>query len=369
MKARQQKIYVNGKFLAKPKTGVQRFAHEILTALDNIISQSETYRALNFICLAPRMDNAANLPQWKNINITQHRYLSGNLWEQAALPWQARDGLLMDLCNIGPIFHPAQVAVIHDASVFTVPEVYTAAFRIKYKLTYFVLARTALRLITVSQFSRCELSRYIKVDADKIFVIPEGCEHILREKADSALLEKHNLQKGGYFLAVGSASPHKNLSALVMAMEQTDKNLPPLVVAGGSFAKVFRNQKIHSTDKLINVGYVHDAQLRALYENALAFVFPSLYEGFGLPPLEAMRCGCPVIASSRASLPEICADAALYFDPLNTAEIADCLTRVAGSKELQETLSRKGLAHAQQFSWQKAGRALLDMLVGVTDRK
>ena len=368
MNNNRQKIYINGRFLAQPKTGVQRFAEELLNELDRLI-EAPAYAELEFICLVPRMKSQGKLPEWKNILIEQHSIFAGNLWEQAVLPYLARAGLLVNLSNISPLFHHAQIAVIHDASIFTMPDAYSIPFRLKYKLVYFALARSALRLLTVSQFSQKELSHFLHIPAEKIGVLPEGSEHILRVEADTSILNKYHLDTEPYFLAVGSASRHKNINAVIAAIEKSDDSLPKLALAGGVFSKVFIDEGSVSTIKFIRLGYVSDAQLRALYEHALAFVFPSLYEGFGLPPLEAMRCGCPVMVSDRASLPEVCGEAAVYFDPTNIDEIASNLQGLAGSRELRMKLREKGLARARQFTWEKTARGLLGVLVQEVSKK
>jgi len=357
----KQNIYINGRFLTQPKTGVQRFAEELLNEVDCLIASPE-YANYQLTCLVPPNSYASQLPAWQNIHIKPCGKLKGNLWEQIDLPINARTGLLVDLCNIGPVFHFSQVVVIHDVSVFAVPEAYSSTFRLKYKLVYFALAHNKSRIFTVSQFSKKELCRFLHIPEEKIRVLPEGCEHILRIQPDDSILKKFSLGKQAYFLAIGSVSRHKNLKIVVEAMRGCEEELPNLVVAGGSFSKVFQSEKNILDPKIIRLGYVTDEQLRSLYENALGLVFPSLYEGFGLPPLEAMICGCPVLASNRASLPEVCGDAALYFDPTSAQDVADKLRQLAISHSLQDDLREKGLARAQQFTWKKTAHDFLKFI-------
>lgn len=362
MKKENRTIYFNGRFLVQPKTGVQRFAEEMLTELDGLVAES-TYSNYEFICLVPPENYPRGLPDWQNVRIHPCGRLKGNLWEQIDLPFAARQGKLINLCNIGPLLHPSQIAVIHDASVFSVPEAYSTAFRLKYKFIYLVLARSAIKILTVSQFSKIELSRYLHIIEEKIKVLSEGCEHILRTQADHSILDKFSLRGQPYFLAVGSASRHKNLNKVIEAMHSCGEDFPRLVIAGGSFSQVFRSEETIPTDKLIRLGFVTDAQLRSLYENALAFVFPSLYEGFGLPPLEAMACGCPVTASNTTSLPEVCGDAAIYFDPTSEEQIISSIRQLTNSHILRNELRKKGLERAQQFTWNKAARELLKIFI------
>lgn len=351
-------LYINGRFLTQPATGVQRFALEILTSLDKLLNSKNALK-INYICLIPPDTIMNSLPKWQNISIRACGFMHGNLWEQLELPFYSRKGMLIDLCNIGPLFHFSQIIVIHDASVFAMPLAYSTTFKLKYKLIYFVLSRTAKMVATVSQFSKKELSHYLKIKEDKIAVIPEGCEHILKAEMDDSILDKFSLRSQPYLLSVGSSSLHKNLNSVVKAMNLTREKLPRLVIAGGNFSKVFAQTDNPQDEGIIHLGYVTDGQLRALYENAVAFIFPSLYEGFGLPPIEAMICGCPVICSNRASIPEVCGDAALYFNPINITDIRAQIQQLVNDPSAQALLKQKGLLRAQYFNWERAARSLL----------
>ena len=354
-------IYFNGRFLAQPRTGVQRFAEELLTAFDNLVAGSE-YSDYRFICLVPPKKNSIRLPEWQKIQIKACGKLNGNLWEQIDLPFHARGGLLVDLCNIGPVFHFNQIALIYDASVFAVPDAYLWTFRLKYKFVFFVLSRIARKLLTTSQFSKHELSHYLHISEKKFDVISGGCEHILRVPPDDSLLQEHSLIGKPYFLAVGTSSRHKNLNAVIRAMQAYGDQLPNLVIAGGNFSKIFQNEELITSDKIIHLGFVTDGQLRSLYENALAFIFPSLYEGFGLPPLEAMACGCPVIASNRASITEVSGEAVLYVDATNVDQIGTSMQKLVNSDILYAELMQKGFEQAKLFTWKKAAQELLELL-------
>lgn len=351
-------IYFNGRFLTQPKTGVQRFAEELLTEFDHLVAGSD-YSDCSFVCLVPPEKDALRVPNWQNIQITTCGRLKGNLWEQIDLPISARNGLLVDLCNIGPIFHFKQIALIFDASVFAVPDAYSWTFRLKYKFIFFILSRISRRLLTTSQFSKKELSHYLHISEKRFQIISGGCEHILRVPADDSLLHEFSLRGKPYFLAVGTSSRHKNLNAVIKAMQAYGDQLPNLVIAGGNFSKIFHDEGLIADDEVIHVGFVTDGQLRSLYENALAFIFPSLYEGFGLPPLEAMACGCPVIASDRASIPEVCGDAVMYVDSTNIEQIRLSMQQVADSEALRTKLIRKGNEQANKFTWKKAALELL----------
>jgi glycosyltransferase involved in cell wall biosynthesis len=162
-------------------------------------------------------------------------------------------------------------------------------------------------------------------------------------------------------LAVGSLTPNKNFGGVVRAASMLTDLGYKVVAAGGVNARVFNGVDL-TGDDLVLAGYVTDSELRALYESATCFVFPSFYEGFGLPPLEAMHCGCPVVVSDRASLPEVCGDAAVYCDPDDPADMAKQLRLVLTSAALRRELSEAGKKRARQFGWQRSAEQLNELL-------
>ena len=251
------------------------------------------------------------------------------------------------------------VVAIHDASVFAVPETYSRAFRLWYRYLHPRLGRRALRIVTASEFSRSELGRYLGIAPERIAVIPGGGEHMLAQPSDGRVLQRLGLS-GRYLLAVSSQSPHKNFGGIVAALQYLCQEIP-LVFAGGANSRVFQLSGAAS-GKAHLVGRVTDGELRALYENAACFVYPSFYEGFGLPPLEAMTCGCPVIVSRAASLPEVCGDAAVYCDPGDPVDIARAIESVLTNPGLQADLRRRGPERAAGFTWHKAARSLLSLV-------
>ncbi|NJN24131.1 MAG: glycosyltransferase family 4 protein [Acaryochloridaceae cyanobacterium RL_2_7] len=148
-------------------------------------------------------------------------------------------------------------------------------------------------------------------------------------------------------------SPHKNFGAVVQSLEYL-KDLPDLsiVIIGGGNQQVFAEINLSENDQVIRPGYVTDGQLKCLYENALGFIHASFYEGFGLTPLEAMACGCPVLVSNAAAMPEVCGDAALYFDPHHPEDIARQVRQVVCDETLRHHMKEKSIEQAAQFSWQ-----------------
>jgi glycosyltransferase involved in cell wall biosynthesis len=352
-------VYINGRFLLQPRTGVQRLSREILNALDLLLDEADySGKKVRWICLTPR--GQFERPDWKNIDILEVGRTGGNLWEQIELPWFARRGLLIGFSNVNPLFHFNQLVTLCDASVFAVPEAYSWKFIAKHRIVMLWLARTARKVFTISEFSKRELSHYCSVPESRFKVILLGGGHIMSLQADQTIFERAKIGDKPYLLAVGSNSPHKNLAVLLEAVKMIDPELFELIIVGGDFPAVFQNQTLKLPVNVRRAGEVNDRELKALYKRAVCLVFPSLYEGFGLPPLEAMNCGCPVIVSQAASLPEVCGQAVLYCDPHSPADIADKICRVIKNPVLQDELRQKGYQQAARFCWKDTARTVLD---------
>jgi glycosyltransferase involved in cell wall biosynthesis len=348
------RIALNGRFLSQRVTGVQRHARELVLALDSLLDESPGGRDLEISLLVPP-DRQFDL-ELRRIDIRRVGRLSGHLWEQLELPLHARDHLLLNLANTAPAFLGRQLLTIHDASVFAVPDAYSPAFRRWYQLLLPYLARRVRLVLTDSEFSRTELVRWLGVDPEKVRVVPCGHEHILRSQPDPRVLPRHGLGARPYVLAVSSLSRHKNLEAVFAAIRLLEPAGWDYVIAGPANPRVFGSWSADTPAPVIHLGYVTDGELRALYEHAACFVYPSRYEGFGLPPLEALACGCPVIASRAASLPEVCGDAALYVDPDDPRQLADAIRRVLCDGELSDELRRRGRERAKRWTWSRSAR-------------
>lgn len=349
-------LVINGRFLQRPVTGVERFAVETLTALDQLLSVG-ALPGLSVELVVPK--GTQPRIHFQHIPIKQVGGRQGHAWEQVDLPMYCGARRLVNLCNTAPIFKNNQIVVIHDAAVFSVPQAFSAGFRIAYKIIHVGLALIGARILTVSEFSRQDLVKHLPLGVDRIGVLPESAEHVLRHQPDSAILARQDLGARPYVLAVSSMAAHKNFSLVLEALALMDAPPFDVAIAGGGNAKVFGEGGRIASDRIKWLGYVSDSELRALYEGAMCFVFPSIYEGFGIPPLEAMQCGCPVLAANAASIPEVCGDAALYFDPRDAAQLAHLLRLVADDHALRQSLRTKGLARAKEFTWQKVAQALV----------
>jgi glycosyltransferase involved in cell wall biosynthesis len=350
-------MVLNGRFLTRPLTGVDRFAIELMDAYTAALPAGSAAPSV-MTPDAPLVNRPAFLGRSSQRPVGRRQ---GHLWEQIELPRSAGDAPLLNLCNTAPALRYRQMLVVHDAATVANPRNYSLAFRAWYRLMLGGAMKRSKVVASVSAFSAGELHRHFGRPLRDIELIPESGEHILREAADTSVLERLGLNGQPFVLAVGSQSPNKNFGAVVAAMAQLGGDAVPLVAVGGGNQRVFA-ASAETGAGIVRTGYVTDAQLRALYEAASCFVFPSFYEGFGLPPLEAMNCGCPVIVSSCASMPEVCGDAALYCDPHHPATLASELRRVLGSESLRSDLRAAGAARAAQFTWARAAQVFTDIV-------
>ncbi|QNG60204.1 glycosyltransferase family 4 protein [Bacillus sp. PAMC26568] len=347
-------ILINGRFLTQKITGVQRFAYEILNELNQNL---RVIKELNIKIITPNYYDERNYP-FKNIPLEKKGSMKSHIWEQSILHNFSEDELLINLCNTAPIFRKNQINVIHDVAIHANPDTFSVAFRLWYKIMFWGMAKFSKRIITVSNFSKSEIIKYLSVPEERVNVMPEGKEQILRIKSDCSILERHDLKSDSYLLAVSSLNPNKNFRAIIEAIKYLPKNIK-VVIAGGSNSKVFQ-QDFNETDvEAVFVGYVSDEELKALYENAYCFIYPSFYEGFGLPPLEAMTCGCPVISSNTTSLPEVGGDAVLYVDPHQPKQIAEHVNRMLFDQSFRDEMIEKGYKQATKYTWKKALKELL----------
>lgn len=343
-------IYVNGRFLARTVTGVERFAIGVLTALDEAADPARP-----ITLLAPP---GIQRPGWlRNIAFRNIGRLRGHAWEQIDLWRAARGGVLVNLCNSGPVAHQRSLVVIHDAWVFRHPDHFSRAYRIFHQGLDRLLARRS-RIATVSEFSRRELSAVLGLDPASVAVIPNAADHVTHIAPDPGVIDRLGLAGKRFLLLVGSFAPNKNLPAAIRAFENIAKDDERLVIVGGAVASFANDALAGRSDRVVLAGRVGDAELIGLYRAMHALVFPSLYEGFGIPPLEAMRLGRPVIASTIAPVEEVCGPAAHYFDPGSDDAMGSAMRRVFDDIELYDALTATARDRVAMFSWPNSASLL-----------
>ncbi|GAJ30540.1 glycosyltransferase family 4 protein [Acidomonas methanolica] len=355
-------VFLNGRFLVQSLSGVQRFATEMTRAL----AVRWPDRLPRPVLLMPgkgEIDAAGS----GGLEMRRVGRLGGPPWEQFELPRAAAGGLLVNFGNTAPLLPLVsgrrQIVVIHDAGVFSTPHSYSRPFRIYYKLLHRALTLGRTRIVTVSHFARGDIARHLRIAPERIGLVTEGADHATRVAADEGALRRHGLARGGYVLAVGNNAPHKDFPALGDLAATLAGQGRKLVISGGVDRRVFSNAGQGGEAGLataIYVGRVSDGELRGLYENAACFVFPSIYEGFGLPPVEAMACGCPVVARDIPVLREICGEAALYgATPAQlTARVLEILDDPARAAALREA----GRRQAALYRWERAADQFLDII-------
>ena len=352
----KQLVY-NGRFTTQKTTGVQRVARELIAAL---------------IKFQPQEPVTVLVPPQPGVEVNGSRtvkvgFYKGVVWEQLILPLFARPGRLVYLGNSASIFAGGQIIYMHDAAVFDTPAHFSRSFRVWYRIMFWILARTSACVLTNSYFSRDRLAYHCGISAEKIRVVPLGADHLDSLEPDTSVLEEHSLTPNRFVLAVSSMNPTKNFGRLIAAFRQINDPSVDLVIVGMRNTAVFGNQDHVSTGEpnIKYVGYISDERLKALYQNAACFLYPSIYEGFGIPPLEAMRYGCPTIVGQSAALPEVCSDATLYCDPYSQDDIAEKLRRLLDSAELRAELKRKGSLHAEKYCWSRSARMMTEIFDGL----
>lgn len=358
-----QTISINGRFLGQPLTGVQRFALEMTKGLDRRIGAGAVPEALKdarWRVLTPQ--DAPETLEFQHIAVERFGPFSGHLWEQTSLARRAAGDILVGFGGSGPLLHRRQIVVIHDVTIFRHPEAFSASYRATHKLLGFGLTRTA-RIATVSKFSRGELGTVFGVAPGTVPVLYNATDHFSGVTPDESVLQRLGLEGTNFFFMLGTLKPNKNVDFAIRSFDALGDRGWKLVIAGAlDKSGVFKADAPASAENLIFTGRLTDAEIVALERHARAFVFPSLYEGFGIPPLEAMTQGCPVLAADIPAVREACGDAALYFDPRDRASLEEALRRVMDAEGDSLGLAEKGRANLARFSWDKSAETLLGTL-------
>ena len=343
---------------------MQRYAREMVAELDALLAAGAAPE-LEWNLVAPR---GTEFPRFERLACAHAGLLSGHAWEQLELPWITRDGLLVSFGATGPCFKSQQLVTVHDASVYRVPEAFSWRFRAWYRLVVGHVVRRAPRALAVSEFAAREAVDCFGASAERLDVTAEGWQHLSRVEPDDSLLKQHGLLPQSYVLAVSSPTPNKNFAVVAAAMSRLQDLAIRFVVAGAVDRRVLVSAPARHDDRVTRVGYVSDAQLKSLYDGALCFVFPSKYEGFGIPPLEAMALGCPVAAARIDAVREVCGEAARYFEPDDAVALERILRSLFESQSERARLAELGRARAARFSWNESARKSLATILACSDR-
>jgi glycosyltransferase involved in cell wall biosynthesis len=304
------------------------------------------------------------------------------LWTHLRLSWEmARQppDVLFVPAHVLPLVHPqSSVVTVHDLGYLYYPEAHPLLDRLYLDLSTRYNARVASRVIAVSQATKDDLIQHYGIEPDKITVVYSGHDETMQPVEDEATIEKVKARygiRGDYILYVGTLQPRKNLErlleayAIVRKQAQRDET-PCLVIAGRKgwlYNQIFQHiVRLDLESKVIFPGYVPQDDLPALLSGACLFVFPSLYEGFGLPVLEAMACGTPVLCSNASSLPEVAGEAALLVDPIDVKSMAEAMNCLLQDEGLRTQLVERGFQQVRRFSWDRCARETLAVLKAST---
>ncbi|MDB5013906.1 MAG: glycosyl transferase group 1, partial [Daejeonella sp.] len=345
-------IYINGKYLTQRLTGVQRYAYELTNCL---IKNEKNVRVLvpEFLDI-----NSIDLPTESIIKTGKST--NTTLWEQFDLPrfLGKTNNLLINFCNTGPIFNKNQFVCIHDMSYLENPKWFSKSFYYYYKFMIPKIARISNHILTVSEFSKAELQSKLGLNHDKVSVIYNAPAKTFV----TSTYKKINLAKEDFFLFVGSLDPRKNLKTLLEAFSDSKLKNEKLVIVGAKQNTLIdENLKLPSNVELLD--NCTDAELKELYSKAKALINCSLYEGFGLPIVEAMSSGCPLLLSDIAVFNEIAGEHAMFFNPNDSSNIIDTINSFLEKSEKEINVSIKAnYYYCTKYSWEKSSKDLLKIV-------
>jgi len=337
-------IVCNTRILNAPRTGVGRYTTELLKRMPALRTVRPPALLKTFI---------------------------GHAWEQAVLPFHARGNLLWSPAGTGPIGVRNQVITVHDIAPLEYPEGYSPAFRQWYEFLWRRLLPRVRAIITVSEFNKRRLVETLDLAPDAIHVTHLGVDHSYffpRSAAEvEAVRRKHGLPEK-FVLFVGSLSARKNIRRLIEAWREIRDPDAHLVLAGGVGSIGLAGGELPDVPpRTIVIGRVDDEDLPALFTAATLFVYPSVYEGFGLPPLEAMACGTPCLVSNLTSIPEVAGPAARQVDAYDVAGMARALDELIGDASLLARMRETGLSHVKRFTWDATALRTNEILQRFTD--
>lgn len=349
-------IYLNGKFYSGVLNGVHRVSDRLIRECDALLAATAPGDRPQVRLLLPIAEKRQWAPELHAIEAIECKGAHSQYWEQFLLPRLAADGVLVNLANLAPLLHRRQLLMVHDAQFLFPDSSYPWRQRIGYRLLVPRMARRSETVLTVSNYSRQMLDLLEVCARARSSVLYNGADHIGEVLADSHALVRLGLANAAYALMFGSRKEYKNNRIVFDAF--ADGALAPLKLAivGAERADLERSG-LHPPTDAIFVGKCEDAVLRALYEHAHCLLFPSRTEGFGLPPVEAMMCGCPVVVAPAGAMPEVCRDAALYADVDDPASWRAAITELNDPKRRMGKIAA-GQERASVFTWAATGQQL-----------
>lgn len=368
---------INGRYLTQQVTGVQRYAREIVDAMARQLAAEATPGATPGLSLKIVRPPSSVVEQGKAGDCGDAcapfaLHMAGNgaghRWEQSSLP-SLVDGGLLCLCNTGPLRVARQILCIHDTNVYGYPSSYSLPFRFAYRTMLPILGRRVAALVTVSRTSATLLKAHGVSGRREITVLPNGHEHVFRWDAARSTVLDGVAQTRPFVLLIGSQAPHKNMARILSLAAALDRLGFDIYVSGGRnkvfSAEASEGKGAQAAPNVRYLGFVSDDDLALLYQRAMCLVFPSYVEGFGLPIVEAMALGCPVIASNTSCMPEIVGAAGLLAPPDSKDAWLKQIDRLAHSRALREQLVGLGRERVKAFSWKSSAAGYLDLMSSI----
>jgi len=369
------RIAFDGRPLLEPLAGIGHYTHHLILELARL--EPGNQHVVFYLCVN-RAHRGLVPPAFPGPGVE----IAGQGWfrSNAARVWRklGHERALEDFIGSVDLFHATnnifpcavraakRVVTIADATLLLFPEWHPPE-RLEFMVPRLrIAAAEADHVLTLSASAKSDIMKHLDVPAERVTVVPLAADpsfHVRAQPEVAPMLARFGLQYGQYLLFVGTIEPRKNLERLLTALESVAGRIGPLVVAGANGWKNDEVQKrlikLEEQGFVRHLGYVDSDVRPALMAGARAFVYPSLYEGFGLPPLEAMACGTPVLTSNVASLPEVVGDAAMLVDPRDVRALAAAMERLWNDAPLRDDLRTRGLARAARFSWEETARRTL----------
>jgi len=341
-------LIINSRFLTQNITGVQRFAIEISKQLKKLYGE-------NIQFVSPKNIIHHDLSKKLDVKIIGNK--TGHLWEQIDLPKYLKNHgspLLLNLANTAPLFYRDKIVTVYDLAFYHHPEWFSKKFTLFYNFLIPKVLGNSKYIFTDSNYVKNDISNSYNISKNKITTLHGSYAEIFKY---------NDMKREKFVLAVGSIDPRKNLKSIIEIFKE--KQDIKLIIVGQK-NKIFSSFDI--TDLPNNIkftGYISDEELVTFYNTASLFIYPSFFEGFGIPPLEAQVCGCPVIASNTTSLPEVGGNSFLYCNPSTIDDIKQKIELLLNDNSLQEELIEKGFENIERFSWEKSAKKIIEVIEGL----
>jgi glycosyltransferase involved in cell wall biosynthesis len=370
------KIAINASILDDKPSGLGIYTYNVITELTKITSNNDElviYTSSPEIFKKDKNIKMKRVPQSTQPKYGKYAAIKRFIWSQYTLLKDLKNervDILYSPTQHGLLFYNKQIITIHD--ILPIYFNYKKSLQRKLQNLYYryllpIVLKKVGKVITVSESTKKDIIKYYNVKAEKIITVYNGINiNYLnyKENAINYILRKYKIKN--YLLSIGASYPYKNYDTLIKALELIYVKDIKLVIVGGkndyrNYLKLL-SSNLGLSDKVIFIDYIPQEDLPYLYSAAKCLVYPSLYEGFGLPPLEAMACGCPVITSNTSSLPEVVGDAGIMVNPYNVEEIAKAIDLVLSNENLRKEMRDKGLKQAKKFSWRKTAEEIYKII-------